>query len=103
MLLEKKNLIISILEDIEIVTDLFYQDRENKGYYGLALLLTKLNSLIELLISEKEIIEKAKQEELLNIMTQAMNAMEERDTVLLSDILQYELKEQLEDMMQQLK
>lgn len=97
MLLEKKDLIISILEDIETVTDLFYQDKENQGYYGLALLLTKLNSLIELFLSGKEIIEKEKQEQLLNIMTQAMNAMEEKDIVLLSDILQYELKEKLEE------
>lgn len=98
MLLEKKEFIVDIIKDIDVVTDLFYQDKENQGYHELTLLLTKLNSFIEFLISEKDTIEKTRQDKLLRVMMQAMNAMEEKDIVLLSDVLQYELKEQLEDM-----
>lgn len=97
MLLEKKEFIADIIKDIDVVADLFYQDKEKQGYHELTLLLTKLNSFIEFLIAEKDTIEKTRQDKLLRVMTQAMNAMEEKDIVLLSDILQYELKEQLED------
>lgn len=103
MLFEKKELMVDILKNIDVVTDLFYQDKEGQGYHELALLLTKLTSFIEFLILEKELMEKTRQEKLLSVMTQAMNAMEEKDIVLLSDILQYELKEQLEDIIKLLK
>lgn len=78
-----------LCEELEQVTELFYQQKSKEGYEKLQELLAD----ISLYVSGVE--DDAKQQELLETLTEALDAMEQRDTTLLADILKYELLEKL--------
>lgn len=92
-----KEIIINIIEAIEITTNLFYQQKNQEGFTELEGIIYLLNNMTNR-VSELELegnhvnidIIKTNQ-----ILTDAMNALENLDTILLSDILNYELKEML--------
>lgn len=101
--MENLNELIEIsITKIEEVTDLFYQHKDHEGYLRLDEIIGHLMKLAEGL---KEIVEEKPDinvQEFLDILTEAMNALEERDTVLLSDIMQYDLTDQLNSIREQL-
>ena len=66
---------------IEEIVDLFYQQKEHEGYEKLGNLLGELILISRPLFSEK--------------LLMAMTALENRDVVLLADILNYEIKPML--------
>lgn len=78
-----------IKKEIQEVAELFYQQRNTEGYQRLNQLLQDLSSYI-VTITEEE-----KQTEFLEALKEALDAMEQKDTTLLADILQYELIEKL--------
>jgi len=83
---------------IEKTTDLFYQNKVNEGYKQfentLLVLTNTINGIFEHKVQGNEIgIEESR---LVEVLTEAMNAMEAKDALLLSDILNYELKELFE-------
>jgi ElaB/YqjD/DUF883 family membrane-anchored ribosome-binding protein len=97
-----KEEIIKVLQSIDQTTELFYQQKEQEGYknleYTLDILIKTIN---EMLIYKKEKSDNFKdiQENKINeILTEAMNALEQKDTILLSDILNYDLKEALKEL-----
>ena len=77
---------------IEETTDLFYQQKVNEAYESFIQLLPQISVFAESL-SEEE-----KREELLGVLAPALEALEQKDSILLADILQYELLEILEDL-----
>jgi hypothetical protein len=84
-----------VIISIEKATDLFYQNKVNEGYKQfentLLVLTDTINDIFQYKIQGNEIgIEESR---LINVLTEAMNAMEAKDALLLSDILNYELKE----------
>lgn len=86
------------ITSIEQTTDFFYQNKVNEGYTQfektLLVLTNTINDIFEYKIQGNEIgIEES---HLIEVLTEAMNAMEAKDTLLLSDILNYELKELFE-------
>lgn len=89
-----KVIIDIINEMINLVTDDFYRQKENEGYKQLnELILTLIEFNNELSLEtkyDKEI------SELKRILGEALSALEKKDTVLLADILEYDLKELLE-------
>lgn len=89
---------------ISAVTDYFYQQKMSEAYQGMELLLASLTSMVANLSSyQKEQKEFSyKQQDLLKILKEAMQALEEKDAVLLADILEYELKAFLESLESQL-
>lgn len=93
-----KELVINSKGLISITTDLFYQQREKEGLRNLEELITILAELVSEIISlkSKGMDIELDENQLLNIITDALNALEKKDTILLSDILQYELKELLD-------
>ncbi len=93
---ELKALIENTTTKIENVTDLFYQHKDHEGYLRLDEMIGQLMELAEGLkavVSQKPDLEV---QEFLEVLTEAVNALEEKDTVLLSDILQYDLIDQLQ-------
>lgn len=82
------------LECIEQTTTLFYQQKNKEGYLSLNLTLNTLINTINLILSpELENNEIYIDEQKLNtILANAMKAIELNDTILLSDILIFELK-----------
>lgn len=98
--METNVLIDKITEQIEEVSDLFYQHKDHEGY-------VKLNDTISYLLELAEQLKKLvaeqpqlclNEQEFLSVLNEALTALEEKDTVLLSDILQYDLTEQLDAM-----
>ena len=78
-------------------TELFYQQKTDEGYQQLDSTLAVLTETMGRIFKYKEeghdiLID---EHQLVQVLTEAMKAMEEKDTVLLSDILQYELEELL--------
>lgn len=95
-------LIETSISKIEEATDLFYQHKDHEGYLRLDEIIGQLMKLADGLkdiVNEKPDINV---QEFLEILTEAMNALQERDTVLLSDILQYDLTDQLHSIREQL-
>lgn len=76
-------------EELEHVTELFYQQKSKEGYEKLQILLADISLYVSNVQDEEQ------QQELLETLTEALNAMEEKDTTLLADILKYELLEKL--------
>ncbi len=79
----------TIIKEIEDVTELFYQQKIKEAYARLQPLLTDISIYVTGIPSEE------KQVDILESLKEAMSAMEQQDTTLLADILQYDLLEKL--------
>ena len=88
---------------IQTTTELFYTQHEAEGYQAFGMLLGPMSTVLDKLFAAHGagVIELDEQE-LLRLLTEAMNAMEQRDGVLLADILQYDFLDQMEQMKNQL-
>lgn len=93
----KKKIVIA-KQSIDETTDLFYQNKTNEGYKRFEDTITVLTDTINNIFEYKNQGYDIGIEEphLVEVLTNAMNAMEEKDALLLSDILNYELKELFE-------
>lgn len=93
------------IQSIGITTELFYQQKIEQGYkqleYTIAILIDTTNSIFKYKAENHDILIDEKQ--LVQVLADAMEAMEVKDTVLLSDILQYELIELLDKIHSMLK
>lgn len=74
-----------LMQKIESVTELLYQQKISEGYAILPELLSQIGSYVGL------IEESDKQQSILEALNEALAAMQQNDTTLLADILQYEL------------
>jgi hypothetical protein len=91
--------ISGVKEEIGVITDNFYQQKNNTGYQKLIPvidMLTKIADYLDELPSTSELIDK--KERLQNILQAAMGAMDKRDTILLADILKYDVCEFLTEL-----
>lgn len=82
---ERLQQIVNILEQI---TDLLYQENVSPAYTRLAAVLPQMEDIIMQLDEEA-------QQELTEKLQSALGAMEDGDNTLLADILKYEILEQL--------
>lgn len=98
-----KSKIDDAIQFIDLNTDLFYQNKIDEGYKKLDNTLVKISDAIEEVIKYQENSGQDIQgEKIVGILTEAMDALEKKDTLLLADILQYELKELLEEVKSEL-
>lgn len=91
-----KETLSTVIVNIEEVTDLFYKQKNNEGYTRLNSVLINMTNTVEQLFAYKLENNNVNIDEnkLILTLTDAMHAMEKKDTVLLADILQYEIIEQ---------
>lgn len=98
-----KSKIDDAIQIIEINTDLFYQNKIDEGYKYLDNTLVKISEAIEEVIKYQDSSGQDIQgERIVGILTEAMKALEMKDALLLADILQYELKEILDEVRNEL-
>ncbi len=99
-----KNEIQTIIEETKEVADLFYQQKDSEGYGKLGSVIDMISKSIENLFVAKVTTGTPDfdQSRLLETLGEAMKAMAEMDSVLLGDILQYDLIEQFEKINAQL-
>jgi molybdopterin converting factor small subunit len=89
--------IAEAIEAISRVTALFYQNRIEEGYKELEKALTALNQMVSALALETRegggvMLDEVRLNE---ILTDALNALKDGDTILFADIFEYDLKELL--------
>ena len=104
IIVEIKDLLQQTVLAIEGVTDLFYKQKEKEGYQDLNKTIGLIsNSMDQLIgsIGDNEVPEQC--QEIIKHLEDALRAMEVRDTILLADILQYELKEKFETLIDQME
>lgn len=80
-----------VIQSIEYVANLFYQNKHKLGYEELEKLLILIEDTLVKVYQSNELI--VNESNILGILKDAMIAMEQKDTLLLADILEYELKE----------
>lgn len=94
----KKQMIMDTSRAIENNTALFYQQKNKEGYEmledTLTLLIQTTNGILDSQIENLELYIDG--QELNGILSNAMNAIESGDTILLSDIFSFDLKPLLE-------
>lgn len=93
-----KDWIMSVVIIVEETATLFYQQKSQDAYtkllQGIDELTIIIGKLDEIPIKDSLNIDKNK---LLNTLKETMHALEDRDTVLIADILQYDLIDQLKE------
>ncbi len=90
-----KDELVILNQKIDAVTELFYQQKEAQAYQGMAFLVDSMDKALQNILLYKSEHPEAEidQVKIVSSLMEAMKAMEEKDTVLLADILNYELKE----------
>lgn len=91
-----KDHIQDTVEQINKVTELLYQKNNNEAFGRFNDVLTMLATLTDEIFSSDEVAQEIKSS-FLEYLKEAMNAMENKDFILLSDILQYDIIEHLEN------
>lgn len=96
---------IQLLSDaIQKTTELFYTQREAEAYQAFGIILTPMANLWNSLF----ILQRAEgkpefdEQEIVRLLSEAVKAMEERDGILLADILQYDFLDQMDQIAKQL-
>ena len=82
-------LLKNVIDILSQVVDLLYQENLQKAYMLLAAVLPKMEELAQGIPDQRQ------QEELADRLRQALEAMEDGDSTLLADLIQYEILEQL--------
>jgi len=89
-----------VREKIDRMTELLYQENVTEGYSILSSVIAQMDQLINHIAAYQAktgqtIIDEQK---LLGSVGEALQAMEEKDIVLLADIFNYDIKEQIEQL-----
>lgn len=79
------------------VTTLFYQNRSQEAYLSIDEMLLGLQQVADLIFAYKEHLQKYDEQKFVGILSEALQALESKDTSLFSDLLQYEIVEILEN------
>jgi hypothetical protein len=90
-----------LLNGMDEMTELFYQNKVQEGFLILNVFIEKLEKLLAE-ISSYQIENNRKvvdEEKLLGSVGEAFQAMQEQDSVLLADLFNYDIKEQLEQVL----
>lgn len=82
------------ISSIEETTTLFYQQKTEEGYQRLQTTLEKIVGCVDQLYQQNN-NQANNSERIFSILSTSMTALENKDTILLSDILRYDLKQEL--------
>lgn len=93
MIMLPKKIDMAIIS-IDNTTNLFYQNKIDVGYKELDETLQIISDAIDGILRHEDSIgyKSTSETKLVDILSEAMKALELRDTLLLADILQYDLK-----------
>lgn len=99
-----KDKIETIIRETDSIVEMFYQQKTREAYNQLDLVLGEIMNIVEpLQIYQTENPRKElDMDGLLNAFKEALSAMEERDTILIADVLKYEIGEKLEKIVMQI-
>lgn len=97
----EKTQIIEMIDKLQNVVDLFYQQNDNEAFTEFELLIDNIENSINILqeYANQYLGFEVDEEKIYNILNEAMVALEEGDKVLMADILQYEFIEYIKELL----
>lgn len=98
-MVEEKKCVLKTIDIIQQTTELFYQQKERDGFQQMNQTVAAITEMVDVLHQYKEGNASFAYDEaqVLKSLTEAMEAMEAGDTVLLADILEYDFVEYLQE------
>lgn len=92
------------IEEVDAVVELFYQQKTQEAYSQLDSVLGKLMAVIEMVAAYQQEHTEVEIDitGLTDALKEALSAMEERDAILMADVLKYEVIEKLEALIENL-
>ena len=96
----QKEIIESTLEDIKDTVDLFYQQKDAEALKKFEIVIGGMMNSMDALVEYRNDNESFEFDEqrISNTLTEAMNALQDGDLVLLADILQYDFLEYMQEL-----
>jgi hypothetical protein len=95
-----KAVINETLKDIEQITENFYQQKQSEGYLGLVKIIDSLVRITDYLSSiEKTAVIAENNILIMNALQDATEALANKDSVLLADILKYDISDVLKHLL----
>lgn len=97
---QEKKVITNTVQTVRGTTELFYQQKDKEGYIKMQDTIAGIMQVVDVLHEYKCVHEEFSLDEtrIAGALTEAMNAMEAGDTVLLADILEYDFIEYLQEL-----
>ena len=97
----EKELVSKTLEEVKESVALFYQQKTGEALQQFDAVLGKVMAMVDTLFAYKEANEgfALDEEKVKSALTEAMGALEERDMILLADIIQYDFVEYVEELL----
>lgn len=101
---QEKKVIANTVQTVRETTELFYQQKVQEGYTKMQDTIAGIMQVVDVLHDYKCAHEEFSLDEarIAGSLTEAMNAMEAGDTVLLADILEYDFIEYLEELSEEI-
>lgn len=98
---QEKKIVEDTIQVIRKTTELFYQQKTKEAYGSMQDTLSGIMQVVDVLHAYKLEHENfsLEEERIASSLTEAMNAMEAGDTVLLADVLEYDFIEYLQEML----
>ena len=101
----QKEIIVKTIDDIKEIIDLFYQQKDGVALKKFEVVIGGMMSSMDALVSYKNENNGFNFDEskIMNTLTEAMNALQDGDLVLLADILQYDFLEYMQELSDQME
>ncbi len=95
-----KQSINDVIEQIDEATDLFYKQNNKLALEKFQNVISQIVIMVDSLFKykEKDPVFNFDEKKMTDILTEAMNALQDIDLVLLADVMQYDFKEYLEEL-----
>ena len=97
---QDKKIIQEILEEIKESVELFYQQKTGEALEQFNQVLGKVMTMVDTLFAYKQTHEEfpLDEEKIKDVLTEAMTALQDKDMILLADIIQYDFVEYVEEL-----
>lgn len=101
----QKEIIVKTIDGIKEIIDLFYQQKDGVALKKFEVAIGEMMSSMDALVSYKNENNGFNFDEskIMNTLTEAMNALQDGDLVLLADILQYDFLEYMQELSDQME
>ena len=101
----EKELVKNTLEDVKESIELFYQQKTGEALQQFEGVLGKVMTMVDTLFAYKENHEDfpLDEEKVKSALTEALGALEEKDMILLADIIQYDFVEYVEELVAEME
>lgn len=101
----EKEFVKNALKEVKENIDLFYQQKTGEALQQFDSVLDKVMTIVDTLFQYKEMRQDflLEEERVKTALAEALNALEEKDLILLADIIQYDFVEYVEELTEEME